>query len=49
MGQSGATEPCSWIDKIVSATDDAGLAESVAGEIRELCAKFPAPGINVGD
>ncbi len=38
-----------WIDKVVGAVDDDGLAESVAGEIREVCAKFPAPGISVSD
>jgi glycine hydroxymethyltransferase len=36
-----------WMDKVVSAPTDTGLHEQVAGEIRELCAKFPAPGILV--
>ena len=34
-----------WMDRVVSAPSDAGLHETVAAEIRELCAKFPAPGI----
>lgn len=34
-----------WMDRVVSAPSDAGLHEIVAAEIRELCAKFPAPGI----
>ena len=34
-----------WMDAVVSAPTDTGLHERVAGEIRELCAKFPAPGI----
>ncbi len=34
-----------WMDQVVSAPADAGLHEKIAGEIRELCAKFPAPGI----
>jgi glycine hydroxymethyltransferase len=34
-----------WMDRVASAPSDTGLHETVAGEIRELCAKFPAPGI----
>jgi glycine hydroxymethyltransferase len=34
-----------WMDRVVSAPSDAGLHETVAAEIREFCAKFPAPGI----
>jgi glycine hydroxymethyltransferase len=36
-----------WIDQVVSAPSDAALHERIAGEVRELCAKFPAPGILV--
>ena len=36
-----------WMDRVVSAPTDAGLHATIAGEIRELCAKFPAPGILV--
>jgi glycine hydroxymethyltransferase len=36
-----------WMDQVVSAPSDAALHERVAGEVRELCAKFPAPGILV--
>jgi glycine hydroxymethyltransferase len=36
-----------WMDQVVTAPGDAGLHEKIAGEIRELCAKFPAPGILV--
>jgi glycine hydroxymethyltransferase len=34
-----------WMDAVVSAPTDTNLHEKIAGEIRELCAKFPAPGI----
>ena len=37
-----------WIDRIVSAPDDADLAATVAGEVAELCKAFPAPGIAIG-
>jgi len=36
-----------WIDEIVAKPDDADRKARVAGEVRELCAKFPAPGIVV--
>jgi glycine hydroxymethyltransferase len=36
-----------WMDAAVNAPADANLHEKIAGEIRELCAKFPAPGILV--
>ena len=34
-----------WMDAAISAPADAALHERIAGEVRELCAKFPAPGI----
>ncbi len=34
-----------WMDAVVNAPTDAGLHEKIAGEVRELCSKFPAPGI----
>ena len=49
MGEPEMVEIAAWIDKVVSAPDDEGLADRVAGEIRELCARFPAPGIAVSD
>ncbi|HKA91608.1 MAG TPA: serine hydroxymethyltransferase [Haliangiales bacterium] len=38
-----------WMDAVVAAPDDEGLAARVAGEIKELCRAFPAPGILVSD
>jgi glycine/serine hydroxymethyltransferase len=34
-----------WMDTAVAAASDASVHARVAGEIRELCAKFPAPGL----
>jgi glycine hydroxymethyltransferase len=34
-----------WIDQVVAAPGDASVKARVAGEVRELCRKFPAPGI----
>jgi glycine hydroxymethyltransferase len=36
-----------WMDAVVTAPSDAALHAKIAGEIRELCARFPAPGILV--
>jgi glycine hydroxymethyltransferase len=36
-----------WMDRVISAPGDAALQAQVAGEVRELCAKFPAPGLLV--
>jgi glycine hydroxymethyltransferase len=36
-----------WIDQVVSSPADTAVQAKVAGEVRELCAKFPAPGILV--
>jgi glycine hydroxymethyltransferase len=36
-----------WMDAVVTAPTDTALHAKVAGEIRELCARFPAPGILV--
>jgi glycine hydroxymethyltransferase len=38
-----------WMDAVVSAPADEGVAARVAGEIKELCRAFPAPGILVSD
>lgn len=34
-----------WISKVVAAPSDASLHAQVAGEVREVCAGFPAPGL----
>jgi glycine hydroxymethyltransferase len=49
MREPEMAEIAAWMDKVVSAPDDDGLIEQVAGEIKELCSRFPAPGISVGD
>jgi glycine hydroxymethyltransferase len=38
-----------WMDAVVSAPNNEALIQRTAGEIRELCARFPAPGIAVTD
>jgi glycine hydroxymethyltransferase len=38
-----------WIDRVVAAPEDEALAARVAGEVREVARRFPAPGISVDD
>jgi glycine hydroxymethyltransferase len=47
MGEAEMKQIAVWMDAAVSAPTDAALHEKIAGEVRELCAKFPAPGILV--
>jgi glycine hydroxymethyltransferase len=45
MTETEMVQIAAWMDRVVSAPSDASLHALVAGEVRELCAKFPAPGI----
>jgi glycine hydroxymethyltransferase len=36
-----------WIDQVVSAPEDEALMAKIAGEVKELCSAFPAPGLRV--
>jgi glycine hydroxymethyltransferase len=47
MKEAEMKQIAAWMDRVVSAPADTAVQETVAGEIRELCAKFPAPGILV--
>jgi glycine hydroxymethyltransferase len=49
MKEPEMAQIAAWMDKVVAAPDDESLSEQVAGEIRELCSRFPAPGISVSD
>jgi glycine hydroxymethyltransferase len=45
MKEAEMRQIATWMDRVVSAPADAALHETIAGEVRELCAKFPAPGL----
>ncbi|MBA2539576.1 MAG: serine hydroxymethyltransferase, partial [Deltaproteobacteria bacterium] len=45
MGEPEMKQIAAWMDAVVNAPADAGLHEKITGEVRELCAKFPAPGL----
>jgi glycine hydroxymethyltransferase len=47
MGKDAMGRIAEWIDRVTQAPgDEAGLAR-IAGEVKELCGKYPAPGIRI--
>jgi len=47
MGKPEMAKLAEWIDRVVANHTDEALITKVAGEVKELCAKFPAPGLRV--
>jgi glycine hydroxymethyltransferase len=47
MGRDEMLRLADWMNQVVSAPADNQLSERVAGEVKELCASFPPPGIPV--
>jgi glycine hydroxymethyltransferase len=47
MGKAEMLQLAEWIDRVVQQPSDAALLAKVAGEVREVCARFPAPGLRV--
>ena len=47
MREPEMAQIAAWMDAAVNAPADAALHARIAGEIRELCARFPAPGLLV--
>jgi glycine hydroxymethyltransferase len=45
MKEAEMRQIAAWISDVVAKPDDADRKTRIAGEIRELCARFPAPGI----
>jgi glycine hydroxymethyltransferase len=45
MKEGEMAQIAAWIDQVVARPDDADLQGRIAGEVRDLCAGFPAPGI----
>ncbi len=48
MGTGEMKLVAGWMDRVANAVDDAAELARIRGEVRELCAKFPAPGIALG-
>lgn len=49
MGEAEMRRIARWIDEVISHVDDEDVQRRVAGEVRELCRAFPAPGLLVGE
>jgi len=47
MGVDVMLEIASWIDRVTRAHSDEGSLAKIAGEVKDVCAKFPAPGIRL--
>ena len=47
MGKDEMQKLAEWIDRVVQKPSDEALLAKIAGEVREVCTKYPAPGIRV--
>ncbi|MGH7294030.1 MAG: serine hydroxymethyltransferase [Polyangiaceae bacterium] len=47
MGKDVMLQIADWIDRVTQAPGDEGTLARVAAEVRDLCAKYPAPGIRL--
>jgi glycine hydroxymethyltransferase len=48
MGAAEMQRIAAWMDRVVGAPGDEAMLAKIAGEVKEMCAGFPAPGIRVG-
>jgi glycine hydroxymethyltransferase len=47
MGKDVMLRVADWIDRVTQAPADEALLGKIAGEVKDLCAKYPAPGIRL--
>jgi glycine/serine hydroxymethyltransferase len=47
MGKDVMLQIADWIDRVVQAPGDEKRLAQIASEVKDLCAKHPAPGIRV--
>ena len=47
MGESEMDKLAAWMDEVAKSPGDEAMLARVAGEVRELCNGFPAPGIRL--
>ncbi len=45
MGETEMARIADWMNEVASAVTDEGVQERIAGQVRELCQAFPAPGV----
>jgi glycine hydroxymethyltransferase len=49
MGAAEMVQIADWMSQVVAKPDDAALQARIAGEVKALCSRFPAPGIAIAD
>jgi glycine hydroxymethyltransferase len=47
MGKEAMLEIAGWIDRVTKATSDEAALTRIAGEVKDYCAKYPAPGVRL--
>ncbi len=47
MGRDVMAKIADWIDRVVASVGDEALHAKIAGEVKDVCAKYPAPGIRL--
>ncbi len=47
MGKDVMLKLADWMDRVIMAPTDDALIAKVAGEVKSLCAGYPAPGIRI--
>ncbi len=47
MGEGEMRRLADWIAAVVGAPEDEALHTRIAGEVRDLCQQFPAPGVSI--
>ena len=47
MGKEAMLKIADWIDQVTKATGDETALTRVAGEVKDYCAKYPAPGVRL--
>ncbi len=45
MGEAEMVKIADWMNEVANAVTNEGLGERIAGQVRELCHAFPAPGV----
>jgi glycine hydroxymethyltransferase len=48
MGTDVMGQIADWIDRVTKATGDEATLSRIAAEVKDVCAKYPAPGIRLG-
>jgi glycine hydroxymethyltransferase len=48
MGKDAMLKIADWIDRVTKSTSDEAALARIAGEIKETCARYPAPGVRLG-